>query len=44
MKNNREMERPKYKKKQRKRRKKNQGKGMWHVRKREEASSFLKYD
>ena len=24
--------------------KKNQGKGMWHVGKREEASSFLKYD
>ena len=42
MKNNREMEGPKYKKKKRKRRKKNQGKGMWHVGKREEASSFLK--
>ena len=44
MRNNREMEGPKYKKKQRKRRKKNQGKGMWHVGKREEVSSFLKYD
>ena len=39
MKNNREMKGPKYKKN-----KKNQGKGMWHVGKREEASSFLKYD
>ena len=39
MKNNREMEGPKYKKK-----KKNQGKDVWHIGKREEASSFLKYD
>ena len=41
MKNNREMERPKYK---RNKEKKNQGEGMWHVGKREEVSSFLKYD
>ena len=40
MKNNREIEGPKYKKKL----KKNQGKGMWHVGNREEVSSFLKYD
>ena len=38
MKNNREMEGPNYKKK------KNQGDDMWHVGKREEVSSFLKYD
>ena len=52
MRNNREMEGPKYKKKWRdlniKRNKekeeKNQGKGMWHVGKSEEVSSFLKYD
>ena len=35
MRNNREMEGPKYKKK-----KKNQRKGMWHIGKREEVSSF----
>ena len=39
MKNNIEMEGPKYK-----RNKKNQGEDMWHVEKREEVSSFLKYD
>ena len=44
MKNNREMEGPKYKKKKKKKKKKNQGNGMWHVGKREEASSFLKYN
>ena len=45
MKNKREMEGPKYKKEiKKKKKKKNQGKGMWHVGKREEASSFLKYD
>ena len=43
MKNNREMEGPKYKK-NKKKKKKNQGKGMWHAGKREEVSSFLKYD
>ena len=37
MKNNREMEGPKYKKEIKK---KNQGEGMWHVGKREEVSSF----
>ena len=31
-------------KKIKKNKKKNQGKGMWHVGKMEEASSFLKYD
>ena len=41
MKNNREIEGPKYKKKEKK---KNQGNDVWHVGKREEASSFLKYD
>ena len=40
MKNNREIERPKYKKNK----EKNQGKDMWHVGKWEEVSSFLKYD
>ena len=40
MKNNREIEGPKYKKEIKE--KKNQGKGMWHVGKREEASFFLK--
>ena len=44
MKNNREMEGPKYKKKERKRRKINKGKGMWHVGKSGEASSCLKYN
>ena len=43
MRNNREMEGPKYKKNKEKE-EKNQGKGMWHVGKREEVSSFLKYD
>ena len=42
MKNNREIEGPKYKNKGNK--EKNQGMGMWHVGKREEVSSFLKYD
>ena len=41
MKNNREMKGPKCKKKEKK---KNQGKDMWHVGKRKEAFSFLKYD
>ena len=41
MKNNREMEGPKYKINKEK---KNQGEGMWHVGKSEEVSSFLKYD
>ena len=40
MKNNREMEGPKYKKNKGK----NQGEGMGHVGKKEEVSSFLKYD
>ena len=40
MKNNGEMEGPKYKNKK----KLNEGKDMWHEGKREEASSFLKYD
>ena len=45
MKNNREIEGPKYKKKKEIRNKEtNQGMGMWHVGKREEVSSFLKYD
>ena len=45
MKNNGEMEGPKYKKKLKKKRKeKIQGKDVWHVGKREEASSLLKYD
>ena len=44
MKNNREMEGPKYKKQIKKKKKKNQGKGLWHVGKWEEVSSFLKYD
>ena len=43
MKNNREMEGPKYKRNKEKE-KKNQGNDMWHVGKREEAFSFLKYD
>ena len=37
MRNNEEMEGPKYKKKKRKK-----GKDVWHVGKREEASSFFK--
>ena len=41
MKNDREIEGPKYK---RNKGKKNQGEDMWHVGKREEVSSFLKYD
>ena len=41
MKNNREMEGLKYK---RNKEKKNQGEGMWHVEKRDEVFSFLKYD
>ena len=40
MKNNREMEGLKYKRNK----EKNQGEDMWHVGKREEVSSFLKYD
>ena len=40
MKNNREMEGPKYKRNK----EKNQGESMWHAGKREEVSSFLKYD
>ena len=40
MKNNTEIEGPKYKKKEIK--KKNQGMGMWHVGKKEEVFSFLK--
>ena len=40
MKNNKEMEGPKYKRNE----EKNQGEDMWHVGKREEVSSFLKYD
>ena len=38
MKNNKEMEGPKYKRNK----EKNQGEDMWHVGKREEVSSFLK--
>ena len=41
MKNNRDIEGPKYKKRNKET---NQGMGMWHVGKREEVSSFLKYD
>ena len=46
MRNNREIEGPKNKNKKeiKKKKKKNQGKGMWHIRKWEEVSSFLKYD
>ena len=40
MKNNREIEGPKYKRNK----EKNQGEGMWHVGKMEEVSSFLNYD
>ena len=41
MRNNREMDGPKYeKKKKKKKEEKNQGKGMRHVGKREEVSSF----
>ena len=41
MKNNREMEGSKYKKRNKEKEEKNQGKGMWHVGKWEEVSSFF---
>ena len=44
MKNNKKWRDLNVKRNKEKEKKKNQGKDMWHVGKREDASSFLKYD